>query len=82
MIEIIWDEPKRRANLAKHGLDFADLDQDFFNDAVLVTAHSGRRMAIGWFEGVGIVVIHVVYGLEAISVISMRRASAAERSVL
>jgi len=82
MVQIIWDEPKRQANLEKHGLDFADLDKDFFESAVVVTARSGRRMAIGWFGGLGIVVIHVVYGVEAISVISMRPASAAERKVI
>ncbi len=26
---IVWDEPKRKANLAKHGMDFADLDAEF-----------------------------------------------------
>jgi uncharacterized DUF497 family protein len=25
-----WDEPKRLANLDKHGLDFEQLTQDFF----------------------------------------------------
>lgn len=82
MVQIIWDEPKRLANLAKHGLDFAELEEDFFDEAVLVTARSGRRMAIGWFKDIGIVVIHMVYGVEAISVSSMRPASAAERKVL
>jgi hypothetical protein len=28
-MEIVWDEPKRLANLDKHGLDFADLDETF-----------------------------------------------------
>jgi uncharacterized DUF497 family protein len=26
---IVWDEPKRQANVEKHGLDFADLTLDF-----------------------------------------------------
>jgi uncharacterized DUF497 family protein len=26
---IVWDEPKRQQNLAKHGLDFAELDERF-----------------------------------------------------
>jgi hypothetical protein len=29
-MKIVWDESKRLTNLAKHGLDFADLDFDFF----------------------------------------------------
>jgi uncharacterized DUF497 family protein len=26
---ILWDEPKRQANIEKHGFDFADLTEDF-----------------------------------------------------
>jgi uncharacterized protein len=29
-MKIVWDEPKRFANLDKHGLDFADLNESFF----------------------------------------------------
>ena len=43
----VWDEPKRQANLARHGLDFADLDEWFFLDAVTVPAKENRYMAIG-----------------------------------
>jgi uncharacterized DUF497 family protein len=28
-MKVVWDESKRLTNLAKHGLDFADLDSDF-----------------------------------------------------
>jgi uncharacterized DUF497 family protein len=28
-MQIVWDEPKRLANLDKHGLDFADLNETF-----------------------------------------------------
>jgi uncharacterized DUF497 family protein len=28
-MKIVWDEPKRLANLARHGMDFADLDETF-----------------------------------------------------
>lgn len=44
---IVWDEPKRQSNLAKHGLDFADLDEAFFLSALVVPAKNGRHMAIG-----------------------------------
>jgi len=30
-MKIIWDEPKRLANLAKHRMDFADLNETFFD---------------------------------------------------
>jgi hypothetical protein len=39
-MKIVWDEPKRLTNLAKHGLDFADLDTDFFRRRV-------RQIAFG-----------------------------------
>lgn len=29
-MKIVWDEPKRKANFAKHGLDFATLTEAFF----------------------------------------------------
>lgn len=32
-MKIVWDEPKREANLFKHKLDFADLDETFFENA-------------------------------------------------
>lgn len=28
-MKIVWDEPKRRANIRKHGLDFADAAEVF-----------------------------------------------------
>jgi uncharacterized protein len=34
---IFWDEPKRLANISKHGFDFADLDEALFLSAVIVT---------------------------------------------
>jgi uncharacterized DUF497 family protein len=30
-MQIVWDEPKRLANLDKLGLDFADLNETFFD---------------------------------------------------
>lgn len=79
---ITWDEPKRQANIAKHGLDFADLNAAFFEAATVVPAHSARFLAIGELNGA--LVIAVVFrplGTEALSVISMRPASATERKV-
>jgi uncharacterized DUF497 family protein len=38
-MKIIWDEPKRLANLDKHGLDFADLNETFFDNALVVPSH-------------------------------------------
>ena len=46
-MKIFWDQPKRVANIAKHGLDFAALTEDFFADALVISAKSGRYLAIG-----------------------------------
>ncbi|WP_371932964.1 BrnA antitoxin family protein [Bradyrhizobium sp. CCGUVB23] len=46
-MKIIWDEPKRLANLGKHGMDFADLNEKFFDTAVVLEAKRDRYRAIG-----------------------------------
>lgn len=48
-MKIVWDEPKRLANLGKHGLDFADLNETFFDNALVIPSHNkgGRWVAIG-----------------------------------
>lgn len=78
-MEIVWDEPKRLKNLETHKLDFAMLSIEFLADAVIVPAKAGRLKAIGRFENGMIAVIFVRLGTEAVSVISMRRASRLER---
>jgi len=78
-MEIVWDEPKRLTNLAKHGLDFADLDFDFFAAATLLSAGQGRFVAVGEWAGIVITVVFRPLGAEAVSVISMRPASRKER---
>jgi uncharacterized DUF497 family protein len=82
-MRITYDTPKREANLAKHGLDFADLTEEFFASSIVIPANSGRSMAIGEFNGQIIVaVVFKPLGSEAISVISMRPASTKERKLL
>jgi uncharacterized DUF497 family protein len=80
-MKIVWDESKRLANLDKHGLDFADLNETFFGNALVVQSHSNRWRGIGKnIRGV-IVVVFVTLGKEAVSVISMRPASRNERKL-
>ena len=79
-MRIVWDEPKRLANLDKHDLDFADLTLAFFEEAVIVPARNRRLAAIGRLADGTLTVIFFQLGTEAISVISMRPASAKERS--
>lgn len=79
---IFWDEPKRLANIVKHGLDFADLDEAFFLAAVVVPVKNNRHMAIGRLNDGTIAVVFTHLGSEGLSVISMRRADRNERSLL
>ncbi|MCR9239678.1 MAG: BrnT family toxin [Alphaproteobacteria bacterium] len=80
---ITYDEHKRLTNLAKHGLDFADLGYEFFAGAVVIGARDGRFVAIGEFEGrIIIAVVFKPLGSEALSVISMRPASRKERELI
>ncbi len=82
MLMIVWDEPKRQTNLAKHGLDFADLDEEFFLASVVIPSKAGRYMAIGHLSDGTIAVVFATLGTEGVSVISMRPASQKERSLL
>jgi uncharacterized DUF497 family protein len=80
-VKIVWDEPKRLANLAKHGLDFADLNETFFDNALVLPSYNRRWAGIGKnIRGV-IVVVFVTLGKEAVSIISMRPASRNERKL-
>jgi uncharacterized protein len=80
-MRIVWDELKRVTNLAKHGLDFADLDPDFFAAAMVSPAKKmDRFVAVGEYDsGIIVTVVFRPLGAEAISVISMRPASRKER---
>ena len=63
-------------------MDFAELDVEFFLDALVVPATKGRFKAIGRFGEAGvIVVVFAPLGAEAVSVVSMRLASKKERSL-
>jgi uncharacterized DUF497 family protein len=80
-MKIVWDERKRQRNIAKHGLDFADLTLDFFLAARVLPAMRDRFLAIGEFDGrLIIAVVFRPLGTEALAVISMRRAGRRERS--
>ncbi len=77
---ITWDEPKRLANLVKHGLDFAAIPLGFFESAVATPAMGSRVKFVGTLEDtLVVVVIAAPLGNEAISIISLRRANRKER---
>ncbi len=78
-MKVLWDEPKRAANVAKHGLDFAALTIEFFEASTIYPAKQGRFVAIGALSGIVVTVVFQPLGAEAVSVISMRPASRKER---
>jgi len=79
-----WDEVKRAANLAKHGVDFADCVgalEDFC--AMTIEDADSRAEARYVTLGMGFDarILHVVWtprGVDGIRIISARKASAAE----
>jgi len=81
-MEIVWDEPKRLANIGKHGFDFALLPEGFFLKAKVLPTRQGRYVAIGRLESRAVIVIFQPMGEEALAVISMRPASAKERALI
>ena len=83
---IVWDELKRLANLAKHGLDFASFEEGFDLDGCVVRQTDpsrpgrSRLKLIGDFNG-EIIAAAIVspLGSEALSIVSLRPANASER---
>jgi uncharacterized DUF497 family protein len=86
-MKIMWGEPKRLANLEKHGFDFADVSDLDWASAVIEEgkpdALGKRRLkAIGYFRDGTAAAIFATLGTEAISIISFRPASEKERRKL
>lgn len=75
-----WDESKRQANLAKHGVDFADMDAFEWDTAALDVDEDHaepRWIAIGFVDAV----VHFVVFTERsdnIRIISLRKATSRE----
>jgi uncharacterized protein len=79
-MQVFWDESKRQSNLAKHGLDFADVLEHFdLASATVRPTRNGRFRAVGPFKETVVVMIFSMLGTEAMSVISLRKASKRER---
>ncbi len=82
-MEFEWDEGKRRANYAKHGLDFRDAEK-IFQD-ITITAEDNRRdygerrfISLGRLEDVVVVIVYTERN-ENIRIISMRKANQREK---
>jgi uncharacterized DUF497 family protein len=80
-----WDERKRRANLEKHGVDFADLDPIFAGDTVTVLDDrldygEYRFITFALLQGVVLAISHTETD-EVIRYISAPRATSYEEKV-
>ena len=80
IMKIEWDEAKRRSNLQKHGIDFADVAPLFDNDHIIIEDDrfeygEVRLIALGLLIGRLIVVVYVERGTDTIRLISARKAS-------
>ncbi|WP_333823820.1 BrnT family toxin [Pinisolibacter sp.] len=76
-----WDNNKRLANIAKHGIDFEDAIDVFFEphlDEPLSYPHEARRKALGLIGDRLVAVIYTWRG-PSIRIISARRARANEQ---
>jgi len=78
-----WDENKRRSNVTKHGIDFDDAKDVFYDPAACTflsprTASERRHVTVGLMRGTLIAVIFTRRG-RAIRIISARRARRSER---
>ena len=83
-MKITWDETKRLRNVETHGMDFESVRGFEWDSAILRPAHSssqgGRRFkAIGFLEDDLVTAVFSGLGSEALSLISLRRASRSER---
>ncbi|HEV7821104.1 MAG TPA: BrnT family toxin [Burkholderiales bacterium] len=81
----MWDEPKRRANLKKHGLDFADAARVFagitftFEDKRFHYDEQGF-MTMGLLNETAVMIAHTESASE-VHVISMRKATKHEQTI-
>jgi uncharacterized protein len=78
-----WDENKRRLNVVKHGIDFADAKQVFYDPAAYTSVsprsiRERRYVIVGSMRGALIAVIFTLRD-QAIRIISARAARRIER---
>ena len=79
-----WDEAKRRANIRKHGLDFADV-VELFSRPMLVAPDTRedygetRWLGLGWIGGRLTQVVFAEKEPDVVRIISLRKATRRER---
>lgn len=84
-MKFAWDEAKRKTNLAKHKLDFAEADI-VFQGATFAFDDDGfdyeehRFITIGMLHGIVVVIAHTEQD-DLVRAISMRRATKREQAL-
>ena len=84
-IEFEWDETKRLTNRRKHGIDFADAVEVFYDDLGCSMAdsdhHAEQRFVVTGIDAFGrvLVVVYTQPDEQSIRIISARSATVAER---
>jgi uncharacterized protein len=83
---LTWDEAKREANLAKHGLDFANaswvLDSEIRLDVIVVRRGEERIQSFAYvFDRLAVLTLVHTARDDAIRVVSFRTASQEESEV-
>ena len=78
-MRFVWDEAKRKSNLAKHGLDFADAHRVFAGIIVeqpdtRFDYGEPRMIAVGMLDAVVVLIVHVERD-DCVRIISMRQAT-------
>lgn len=85
-MQLTWDAEKRRSNLAKHGLDFADA-QAVFRGAVLIfedkrrSCGEQRFVALGMLKEIVVAIAFTEPEEDLIRIISMRKAIRNEQQI-
>ena len=84
-MEFEWDEAKRQANLAKHGLDFTDAARFGWDVAAIgwdrrFDYGEDRFTAYGTMDGRLVVIVFTLRG-SVVRIVSIRRANRKERRI-
>ena len=78
-MRFVWDEAKRKSNLAKHGLNFADAHRVFAGIIVeqpdtRFDYDEQRVIAVGMLDAIVVLIVHVEHD-DCVRIISMRQAT-------
>jgi len=79
---LLYDEKKRQANIAKHGVDLLEVAEFDFDTALEVTRFENgeyRNIALGYIYDVLHVLVYTMPQADTVRAISLRRATPKER---